>query len=156
MNKILTDEKNKDFYKKNICMLFLAKSTRKNAQFESINIIHLITKNDLVSDENITNYFISTLEKCLYIIKKYNKNIVCSSYTTIYKKTQYKNANQDIYITSEKIQIPQDQKVFYSFESFINHLYYIFSLVYPYNTLNLQELYKNNSIKYFINDFYNN
>jgi hypothetical protein len=155
MDKIINDT-NKKTYKNNDCMLFIQKSTRKNAKCELLNIMHLISKDEKLSDERITSYFIDILEKCLYIFKKYNKKIICHNITSIYKETRYKSANQDIYITAENITISDGLNTLYSFESFINYLYNIFFLIYPYNTINLKELYNNSSIQYFINDFYNN
>jgi hypothetical protein len=55
--------------------------------------------------------------------------------------------NKDFMIQAEKIQ-------FYSIEDFINYIYRIIGFSDSVYTLSLEEVYKNPSIRYFINEYY--
>ena len=41
-----------------------------------------------------------------------------------------------------------------SLEMFINHLYRLFLVIYPYTKLDIQTIYNNTSINYLIRDYY--
>lgn len=144
------------YYKDNSAALFIYKSSRKNAKCELINISHLISKtpDKMVKDQNILYQFISVVDKIINQSLQYNKHIELTYYATIYKQSEYINANNDLYRYPESTQYSIQREKFYSVEQCINRVYDLFSLLYPYNKLNREEVFKNSSIKYFINLYY--
>ena len=155
-NKIIVKDTHGVSYKSNGAILFVYKSMRKNAKCELISINHLISKNadKKISDESIKNQFIEVLEKVLYISAQYNYSLVLKSFVDIFKDTEFLNANKDIALSTEYNFYRLEKQKFASFEQSINFIYSVFCLVYPYNKLDLKELYNSPSIKYFINKYY--
>lgn len=141
----------------NVAHLWLYKSNRKNATIVgAVDMRHLITKSDnrQLTDDKIMSYFITTIEYTLYFIKQAKQiNVRCwYEYGHI---TQYKNANGDNYEHVTMLKTASQRESYYSFEQLINHIYRLFLIVYPYSKLDIQDIYNNSSIKYFINQYYN-
>lgn len=144
-------------YQSNGAFLVLYKSSRKNAQCKVISVHHLISKvtpDRKVCDAKITEYFINILSECFSYCKIY-KHIEIKSTVDYFKNCIYMNANNYFYHCNKSILYVFERKELHSFEQLINELYNVFSLVYPYNTITLPELYNNSSIKYYLNQWYN-
>lgn len=147
---------NKKAYENNIAFIYLYKSTRKNSKVMSdITIRHLIPTNgkQFVDDNSILNYFISTVEKACYTFIK------CKSINTRYwisygHETHYINANNERYEHITMLKTMSQRDDYSSFEMFINHLYRLFLVIYPYTKLDIKTIYDNPSIRYYITEYY--
>lgn len=142
-------------YKNNIAFIYLYKSTRKNAKIASdITIRHLIpNEGDTISDRRILGYFISILEQCTYSL------IDCKTINTRYwisygHETEYINANNEPYTHVTMLKTMSQRDNYSSFEQFINHLYRLFLVVYPYTKLDIKTIYNNASVQFFIKEYY--
>lgn len=157
MNNHVYSKINGTEYRNNGAYIVIYKSSRKNAKCEFISINHLINQSvdRKISDANILNQFIGTLEKILYILAKYDYHMEIKSYIDYFKPNQYINANGDMYHDSDPLRYALDKRVCHSFEEIINYLFLIYSLVYPYNTIKLSDIHNDSSIRYMINKFYN-
>lgn len=145
-------------YTINAVSIYLYKSSRKNAVCsDSICVNHLIThdNNKRVSDNRILMQFAGTLEKIVYTAAGFNNHLEVSAYMDIGKNTQYINADKRVYVTTEPLRYYWHRVKFSSIEQAVNFLYGIYCLIYPYNTLNLENtVYQDSSIKYLINLYY--
>lgn len=142
-------------YALNSASVFCFKSSRKNSKCSDvINIIHLITKDDKISDENIIYQFINTLEKIVYYSLQNNKYLELSAYVNVNKNASFINANNNIYHDVENYCYNFQRIKFSSIESCINFMFSIYNLIYPYNEISTKTLYTNSSIKYLINKYY--
>ena len=142
-------------YALNSASVFCFKSSRKNSKCSDIiNIIHPITKNDKIPDENIIYHFINTLEKIVYYSLQNNRHLELSTYVNINKNACFINANNNIYHDVENNRYNFQRVKFSSIESCINFLFSVYNLIYPYNKISVKTLYNNSSIKYLINEYY--
>lgn len=141
----------------NAAHLWIYKSDRKNAKIiGAVDIRHLITKSDnrQLTDDKIMDYFVTAMEYTLHFVKQAQKiNARCwYEYGHI---TQYKNVYGDNYERVTMLKTMSQRDSYSSFEQLINHIYRLFLIVYPYSKLDIQDVYNNPSIKYFIKQYYN-
>lgn len=134
-------------YYNNMGMIILYKSMRKNSKcIEAFNFCHLIPSPGMerITDERITEQFLNVLEKIIYAVnKESNKKIVIESFLELNKRSSYIDANGNNYNDHEELRITLDKKHLYSWEV-LKYLYTLFSIIYPYNTINLNnELWHN-------------
>lgn len=158
MNKNIFSDTYSTYFQSNAATIYLYKSNRKNAKIvKSISINHLITQKQdrKIPDGRIIEQFVDTLS---YIVDYSEKrHLEITVYSDVFKKVVYKNANGDNYHTTKDLQYNFYRVKFASIEQCINFLFTIYSLIYPYNTIDLNTgIYQNTSIKYFINKFYQN
>lgn len=145
-------------WKDNMCTIYAYKNDRKNAKIVSdVTMRHLITQNidGKISDEHILHYFTGVIGQLVYDIKYSSKTINITTYTSIDTITSYRNANNDMYAHKHTIRIDNRRKKFYSIEQCINYLYDILLLIYPYTQLDINTVYANTSIRYYIKLYYN-
>lgn len=134
-------------YYNNMGMIILYKSMRKNSKcIEAFNFSHLIPTPGIekIPDERIIEQLGNVLEKIIYTVnKESNKEIVIEAVLELNKRSTFINASGDNYNDHEKITICLQKKHLYSWE-LLGYIYNMFSLVYPYNTINLNnELWHN-------------
>lgn len=155
-NQIVTEMHNK-YFKSNAMSIYMFKSSRKNSKCsDTINVNHLISKEIKIHDDRIISQFIGTIESIIYKSKQYNNHLEISVYLSIFKKSSYENANNDLYCTTDNLYYNFQRVQFSSIEQCINFIFSLYCLIYPYNEISLEnEIYSNSSIKYFINEFYN-
>ena len=156
MNKDIYNENYNTYFKSNAATIYIYKSSRKNSKIlKSININHLITQKQdrKIPDGRIIEQFVDTLS---YIVNYSEKrHLELTVYSDVFKQVVYKNANGDNYFTTTDLQYNFNRVGFSSLEQCINFLYTIYNLIYPYNTIDLNNgIYQNTSIKYFINKYY--
>lgn len=158
--KNVYDESFNNYYSNNIMHIYLRKSNRKNAKIsDCIMVHHLINKNkdEKLTDKRILQQFADTIAHIVYYSKQFNNHLELNSYAMINKQTSYVDANGDLYHTTEKLNYTNKRVKFSSIENCINYVYKMYCLVYPYNTINLNNtVYNNPLIKYHINNYYNN
>jgi hypothetical protein len=138
-------------YYNNTGMIILYKSMRKNSKcIEAFNFCHLIPSPGIekISDDRIIEQLLNVLEKIIYAVnKESNKEIVIESFLELNKRSSYIDASGNNYNDHEKMTICLQKKHLYSWE-LLKYLYNMFSLVYPYNTINLSnELWHNKRLK---------
>lgn len=143
----------------NMCIIYAYKSDRKNSKIISdITMRHLITHNDngCLSETHIENYFIGIIGQLVTDIKFSAKTrcINITSYTSINHLTTYIDANNELYSHNHTLQLNNRRIKFYSIEQLIKYLYDILLLIYPYTRLDLNTIYNNQSIKYYISMYY--
>jgi hypothetical protein len=142
----------------NMCSIYAYKSNRKNSKIISdVTIRHLITHNEngACSEEHIMQYFVGIIGQLVTDIKYSSKVINITTFTTIYHMTTYTNANNELYSHNHGIRLSEQRRQFYSIEQLINYLYDILLLIYPYSRIDINDVYNNASIKYFIRLYYN-
>lgn len=150
MKKVKQEHYTKEYlhpYYNNMGMIILYKSMRKNSKcIDAFNFSHLIPTSGIekIPDDRIIEQLGNVLEKIIYVLnKESNKEIVIESFLELNKRSSFINANGDNYNDHEKITICLQKKHLYSWE-LLGYLYNMFSLVYPYNTINLNnELWHN-------------
>lgn len=144
-------------FRVNAASLILYKSRRKNARCSDIiSINHLISheENKRITDERILDQFIGTLEKVVYTALEYHQHLEFTVRMDYGKNTTYAAVSGQ-YSNWESLRYYWERVQFSSIEQAINFLYSVYSLVYPYNELNLENtVYNNASVKYLINKFY--
>ena len=141
----------------NMCTIYAYKSSRKNAKIISnVTMRHLIThdQNECLSEERILNYFVGIIGQLAMDIKFFSNVICITTYSSIDRITTYVDANSHLYSHLHTMRLNNNRVKFSSFEQLINYLYDILLLVYPYTRLDLNTIYSNSSIKYFINLYY--
>lgn len=149
-------------YMDNIATIYMYKSNRKNAKIiHSFNICHLIAEvkgNRKINDDSILNQFVNTIDEIIHYSKQYsNKHLELSCTVAYGKKISYINANNEKYNDVDTRYYNFSRKEFSSLENCINFIYDIYTLIYPYNTLSLENhIYNNHSIKYMIKEYYSN
>ena len=146
-------------YTVNACGLYLYKSNRKNAKTKDVMINHLIktakNKNDYkINDDRILMQFIGTISKIVLYSIQYNKHLELSCILDYGKKASYINADNELTYKLDIRTLHFERKQFYSIEQCINFIYDVYNLIYPYNTLSLDTIYNDTSIKYFIKEYY--
>lgn len=152
-NKIISDMHNK-YFKSNAATIYMYKSSRKNSKIiNNININHLISKNVYVHDDRIMQQLTETIENIVYTAKQYN-HIELTVYTSIFKKASYINANNDLYCTTCDMHPDFIRVKFATIEQTINFIFMVYSLIYPYNEIDISDIYNNSSIKYLIKEYY--
>lgn len=155
-NQIKSDMYNKGF-KNNAMTIFQYKSSRKNSiSANLINVNHLISKEVKLHDERIIEQFTGTLETIVYNSLKFNKNLELSAYIGTFKNASYKDANDDLYCTTQDLIYSFQRVKFSSIEQCINFLFSLYCLIYPYNEIDLNSLHSDASVRYFINMYYKN
>ena len=141
----------------NACTIYLYKSSRKNAKIISdIHINHLITQTEdrKVQDKTILSQFVGVLEKAVSDIG-INGHIEVSVYMDAGKDAIYENANNDSFLGVGDIQYNWQRVTFCTIEGFINFLFSVFCILYPYNKISLSHtLYNDPSIMYWISKYY--
>lgn len=148
----------KEQWKNNMCIIYAYKSNRKNAKIISdITMRHLITQNEngAIDENKILDYFSGIIGQLVYDLKYTTKTINLTTYISIDRLTTYINANNELYSHNHSIQLNNRRIQFTSIESAINYLYDILLLIYPYTRIDINDVYNNHSIKYFINYYYN-
>lgn len=149
----------KEQWKNNNCLIYAYKSHRKNAKIiSSVTMRHLITQNDngCLSEEHILQYFIGVVGQLVTDIRfSANRTINISTYTSIDHMTTYTNANSELYSRNHTIRFNSQRIKFASIEQFINYLYDLLLLIYPYTRLDINTVYGNASIRYWIDLYYN-
>ena len=143
-------------YQNNSGFMFCYKSTRKNAKASDIIMInHLISNkpDHKISDDQIMDQLISTIDKIIYYSKQF-KHLELSCYLDIFQQVEYKNSNNEIYQDVDKHRYAFQRVQFYNIESCINYVFNIYSLIYPYNKISYKTLHNNASIRYMINQYY--
>ena len=144
-------------WRNNDCLIYAYKSDRKNAKIISdVTMRHLITHNEnrCISEEHILQYFIGIVGQLITDIKFSSKTINISTYMSIGHATTYVNANNELYTREHEIIKNSLRIKFYSIEQLINYLYDILLQVYPYTRLDINTVYSNASIRYWINLYY--
>ena len=146
-------------YTVNAVGLYLYKSSRKNSKTKNITVNHLIktgkNKNDRkINDDRILSQFIGTISKIVLYSRQNNKHLELSCILDYGKKASYINANNELTYKLDIRTLHFERKQFYSMEQTINFVYDIYNLIYPYNTLSLDIIYNDPSIKYFIKEYY--
>ncbi len=147
---------NKTVYENNIAFIYLYHSKRKNSKIiDDITIRHLIPSNgkQTVDDNSILNYFISVVEKTCYAL--INCKTINSGYWVSYgHETHYLDANNEWYEHVTMLKTMSQRDDYTSFEMFINHLYRLFLVIYPYSKLDIKTVYDNPSVQYYIKEYY--
>ena len=146
-------------YTVNAVGLYLYKSSRKNSKTKNITVNHLIktgkNKNDKkINDDRILSQFIGTISKIVLYSRQNNKHLELSCILDYGKKASYIDANNELTYKLDIRTLHFERKQFYSMEQTINFVYDIYNLIYPYNTLSLDTIYNDTSIKYFIKEYY--
>lgn len=147
----------KEQWKNNMCIIYAYKSDRKNAKIISdVTMRHLITHNEngALYEETILQYFVGIVGQIVTDIVYTTKTINITTYTSIDKLTTYTNANNQLYSRNHTIRIDSRRQKFYSIEQLINYLYDILMLIYPYSRLDINDVYANQSIRYWIDLYY--
>lgn len=147
---------NKTVYENNVAFIYLYHSKRKNSRIiGDITIRHLIPAHgkQTVDDDAILNYFISTVEKAYFSLIKC-KSINSRYWISYGHETEYINANNEPYTHVTMLKTMSQRDDYSSFEQFINHLYRLFLVVYPYTKLDIKTVYDNASVQYFIKEYY--
>lgn len=154
MKEVKTERYEKP-YTLNAMSIYVYKSTRKNAKCKHVNVNHLISHDESgkINDDRILYQFIGTIDKIMQYAKQYD-HIELSMNGSIFKQTNYINANNELYCTVEDMPIIENREQLYSIEQMITSVYYWYCLIYPYNKLNLKEIHNNKSIRYIINEWY--
>lgn len=136
-------------------VLDMYKSSRFNAKHTEKSVHHIIVHGDgKVPDKRIKMQFENMLASCIYTFIEYN-HIECKAVVNVGKETQFINANNEIEAGYENFYCRLEREKFSSIESFIEYLYGLFMMIYPYNRLNLKVLYNDKHIKALINEYYN-
>ena len=148
----------KNPYYGNAGTILLFKSMRKNAQcIDLINIVHLIPAAGMerIEDDRITEQLLNVLEKVIvYSTEKTGGKIYIKTFIQFNKRSSYVNANGDNYNDHETLKLTLDRKQIYSWEV-LKYLYAIFSLIYPYNSINLNnELWHNKRLDALLKKLY--
>ena len=144
-------------WENNDVIIFAYKSDRKNAKIISqITLRHLITHNEngCISEDKILDYFIGVIGQLATDIKFSSNTINITTYAHIDRITTYINANSELHTHLHTMRLYNRRVKLSSFEELINYLYDYLLLVYPYTRLDLNTIYSNSSIKYFINLYY--
>lgn len=152
-----TTDRYKYPYSLNSASILLYKSSRKNAKCtDFININHLISyeRDFRVNDERILQQLAGTVETIVYNSLAFNKHLEFKCFMRTFKAASYLNANNEIYHTVEYINVVGARNKYYTIEQFINEVFDIYALIYPYNELSRKTVFNNPSIKYFINMYY--
>ena len=142
----------------NSVQFYAYKSDRKNAKIISdVHMHHLITHNEnkCVDENKIESYFVGIISQLVTDIKYSACTINITSYAHIRHVTTYVNANSDLYSHNHVSNYTRQRVKLYSIEDLINYVYDLLLLVYPYTRLDLNTIYNNPSIKYYINLYYN-
>ena len=135
-------------------VLYMYKSSRFNAKSKNKLVHHLITPGDSKTpDRRIKIQFEDVLTDCIHVFKEYN-HIECKAVVNVGKETQFINANNEIHVEYESFYYHLEREKFSSIESFINYLYGLFAMLYPYNRLNLNVLHSDKYIRALINEYY--
>lgn len=144
-------------YVNNALSIIIYKNGRKNSRCELINVNHLISHDSdrKISDNRIMEQFISIIEKSVYYFNLNNKHIEFSIRGDFFKQSIRDTVN-GLYYGIEAIPFMFDRKQVFSIEQYINHVFSVFCLIYPYNTISTDSIFNNQSIKYFINQYYHN
>ncbi len=131
--------------------LFYMKSNRKNAKMTMTNIVKEFNNSD-----SILNSINSELEKMLAIRKEFkNKNsIIVKSYISKTCLVSKETVVAKNYTHEQAITLATQKVEFFSIEQFINWLYTVIAFSNDLYGLSLEKVYKDPSIKYFINKFY--
>lgn len=134
-------------------VLYMYKSSRFNAKNKNKWVHHLITHGDgKVPDRRIKIQFEDVLADCIEIFKEYG-HIECKAVVNFGKETQFVNANNEIHEEYESFYYNLEREKFSSIESFINYLYGLFAMLYPYNRLNLNTLHSDKYIRALIKEY---
>lgn len=147
----------KEQWKNNMCVIYAYKSDRKNAKIISdVTMRHLITHNEngAISEEKILQYFGGVIGQLVTDIIFTTKTFNITTYASIDKLTTYIDAKNQLYSRNHTIRIDNHRIRFASIEQLINYLYDILMLIYPYSRLDINDVYSNASIKYWINLYY--
>ena len=147
---------NSKSYLNNFCSVTIYASKRKNARIlATVDIRHLIPAhgNDTISDDRILDYFISVLDSVVYKLPK-NRDINTRYWISYGHITEYKNVYGDMFEHVTMLKTMSQRDYYSSLEMFINHLYRLFLVIYPYTKLDIQTIYNNPSINYMIRDYY--
>lgn len=145
MKKVKQEHYTKEYknpYYWNAGTILLFKSMRKNAKcIDLINIVHLIPAagTERITDERITEQLLNVLEKIAYSTEKTGGKIFIKAFIQFTKRSSYINANGDNYNDHEKLSITLDRKQIYKWE-LLKYLYTMFSVIYPYNSINLNDI----------------
>lgn len=144
----------------NVCGIIFYKSMRKNSKcIDYVDFIHLIPSAgpDKIPDARIIDYYLNILEKAIYIVKKTpQKKFIAKTWIDVNKLSTFVNANGDNFNDIERISLDFPKKEFCSINQFASHLYDMFALVYPYNTISLKTLYSNQRFNKLIYHDYKN
>lgn len=142
----------------NAASIIMYKSSRKNAKDSGcISINHLISHDAdrKIDDARIVDQFHGVLDAILCYSLSVGGYLEVYARGVTFKPTTYINVDGDMYHTVENIPFTYSRQRYYSFEQVVNFVYYIFSMIYPYNTLNLQaDIYNDSSIRKMIRKYY--
>ena len=143
-------------FNNNAMSIFCYKSSRKNAlSSDIIKVNHLIGKDIKISDDNIINQFVGTLDKVISQSIRFNGFLELTAYVDISKNALRTNPNSYVYCDIDNVRYSFQRQRFYSIEQTINFLLSLYFLIYPYNEISTKTIYDNPSIKYLINKYYN-
>lgn len=138
----------------NTAYLLLYKSGRKNAKSSDIiTINHLISHGCNVPDERIINQIVSTFSKAVYACNMFN-HIELSAHATIFKKSQFRNVYGEKRIAYDPCNYHFERRELSCIEQLLNSIFSLYCMVYPYNTIHLETLHSNASIRSIVNQWY--
>lgn len=131
--------------------LYICKSTRKNAKIEIVDCKQFFK----INNEKAIDKIVNTVEKIIFMQKKLNaKDIIIYGSLSKQIETNFINANNQEYNTSDIRGLRLPLQMFCSIESLINFLYDCVMILNPNLTLHVKTLFDNPSIKYVINNYY--
>lgn len=155
----MTEQRKSELYNMpyvvNAFSMYLFKSDRKNSKIiNSLSVNHLINKQDdrKVSDTSILKQLVNQFSSVVYSCLK-DHYIRYNCYMDIGRATQYLNADNQLYKTLDIRQYHFNRKCI-TIEQFLNDLYDLFMLIYPYSELSIKTVFNDTSIRYFINQWY--
>lgn len=142
------------YYDSNYVDFFIYKSMRKNAKcYGMVHCLHLIGKNEQISDDIILSYFCSKLDEIITLTKQ-TDNIYISWNEGYCKPTHYINTNNEWYEHNYMFRIHHNKEDYHIIENFINELYRLFMDIYPYSKLDIRTIHENSSVRYIIDKWY--
>ena len=132
--------------------LFYHKSMRKNAKAEMSNIV-----NDRTNRSDVLKTIVNQLDTLFGVLEKFGtKKIIAKAYISKDFTGLEKEVVNGKHTFNNMYMLKTGRQQFYSIEDFINFLYTVIGFSDSVYTLSLDDLYNDDSIRYFIQKYYTN
>lgn len=135
----------------NSITFYVYKSARKNAKWDSFDILHYTPSNTQRDIEKIA----SATAKLLCVLKDFGTTKIRMG-ATIHQQTcsEYQNADGSMYSENKWQSIATGTYDLYSIEQAINFMYQCYAVANPQTNLSMRTLHEHPSIRYYINRYY--
>lgn len=141
----------------NVGSILLFKSNRKNAICSDYFNFYRLNGKDAISNDRILNQIISIVEKIVCYSKKIDNKLIVTCRIDFYTNINFTNASGNECNSFENNRLCLAYRnEFFSIETLISQLVSWFRLIYPEMTLSTNFVFNNQSVKYWINKYYQN